>query len=125
MATATFYQRGESIDYTNSGASKISAGTIVLIGARVGVAAGDIAAGATGALHVEGIFEVPKEYADSGKAFTLGQAVYWDNTNSIFKAAVAQVVAEGAVTTEASAINGYVVAAAASAAKTALVKINA
>lgn len=125
MATATYYQRGESIDYTNSGASTISAGTIVLIGKRVGVAAADIAAGATGALHVEGIFEVPKEYADSDKAFTVGQAVYWDNSNSIFKAAVDQVVAEGAVTTQASAVNGYVVAAAATTSKTALVKINA
>lgn len=125
MASANFYQRGESIDYTNSGDSKIVAGTIVLIGTRVGVAAGDIAAGATGALHVEGVFEAPKEYAASDKALTLGQAVQWDNSNSYFKAAVAQVVAEGAVTTEASPVNGYVVKAAASADQTVLVKINA
>ena len=68
---------------------------------------------------------MPKDYGDSGKALTAGQEVYWDNTNSVIKAAVAQVVAEGAVTTEASAVNGFVVAAAATTDQKCLVKINA
>lgn len=125
MATANYYQRGESLDYTNSGDSKINAGTIILFGSKIGVAGCDIAPGETGSLHVEGVFELPKDYAASDKALTAGQAVYWDNSNSVIKAAVAQVVAAGAVTTEASPVHGYAVAAAASTAQTALIKINA
>ena len=129
MATATYWQRGEAIDYTNSGDSKINAGTILVIGARVGVAGCDIAPGAVGSVHMEGVFEVPKEYAASDKALTLGQEVQWDNSNSYFKAAVAMVVGTGGdagkVTTAPSAVNGYVVKAASSADQTVLVKINA
>lgn len=129
MATGTFWQRGESLDYTNSGDSKINAGTIVVIGSRVGVVGCDIPAGETGSVHVEGVFEVPKEYAASDKALTLGQEVQWDNSNGYFKAAVAMVVGTGGdagkVTTAPSAVNGYVVKASASADRTVLVKINA
>lgn len=125
MAKGTYWQRGESIDYTNSGDTTLAANTVVLYGSRLGIVAADIPAGKTGALLVEGVYELPKEYADSGKALTAGQEVQWDNSNSYIKAAVAQVVAEGAVTTEASAVHGFVVAAAASAAQKVLVKINA
>ena len=82
------------------------------------------APGEKGALVVEGVFELPKDYGDSGKAITAGQEVYWDDDNSCIKAAVAQVVTEGAVTTEASAVHGFAVAAALTTDKTVLVKIN-
>ena len=72
-----------------------------------------------------GVFELPKDYGDSGKALTAGQEVYWDSVNSCIKAAVAQVVAEGAVTTEASAVHGFAVKAALTTDQTCLVKINA
>ena len=79
MASASFWQRGEAIDYTNSGDTKIDANTIIAYGSRVGVAGCDIAPGATGSLHMTGVFEVPKEYAASDKALTAGQNVQWDN----------------------------------------------
>ena len=123
MASAKFWQRGETLDYTNGSGSKISAGDILLLEDRLAVAGCDIPDGATGSVHVVGVFEMPKDYGDSGKALSQGQAVYWDSTNSVIKAAVAQVVAEGAVTTEASPIHGYVATAAASADQTVLVKI--
>ena len=129
MATATYYQRGESIDYVNSGDTKITTGTILLFGSRLAVAACDIPAGGVGSIFVDGVFEMPKEYAASDKALTAGQNVQWDNSNSYIKAAVAQVVGTGGdagkVTTEASPVHGFVVAAAASADQTVLVKINA
>ena len=125
MAKAAYWERGEAIDYTNSGETTIEANTIVLYGSRLGIAGCDIAPGETGSLHVSGIFELPKDYGDSGKALTAGQEVYWDNTNSCIKAAIAQVVAEGLVTTEASAVHGFAVAAAGTTEKTCLVKINA
>lgn len=125
MATAKFWQKGESIDYTNGTGAKINANTIILFGSRLAVAGCDIPDGEKGSLYVSGVFEMPKEYADSGKALTAGQEVQWDDSNSYIKAAVAQVVTGGSVTTEASAVHGFVVAAAASADRTCLVKINA
>lgn len=125
MAKAAFWQRGESLDYTNSGDTKIEANTIMLYGSRLAVVGCDIAPGETGSLHVTGVFELPKDYGDSGKALTAGQEVYWDSVNSCIKAAVAQVVAEGAVTTEASAVHGFAVKAALTTDRTCLVKINA
>jgi predicted RecA/RadA family phage recombinase len=88
-----------------------------------------IAPGAKGSIWVNGTFEMPKDYAASDKAISAGQEVYWDNDNSCIKAAVAQVVGTGGdagkVTTEASPVNGFAVAAAASADETVIVKINA
>ena len=129
MAKAAYWERGESIDYTNSGDTKIEANTIVLYGSRLGIVGCDIAPGETGSLHVSGVFELPKDYAASDKALTAGQEVYWDDDNSCIKAAVAMVIGTGGdagkVTTAPSAVHGYAVAAAASAAQTCLVKINA
>ena len=125
MASAAFWQRGESLDYKNTGDTKIAANTIMLYGSRLAVGGCDIAPGEVGSLHVTGVFEMPKDYGDSGKALTAGQEVYWDSVNSCIKAAVAQVVAEGAVTTEASAVHGFAVAAAATTDQTVLVSINA
>lgn len=124
MATAKFWQKGERIDYVNGTGSKIAANTVILYGSRLAVAGADIEAGEKGALVVEGVFELPKDYGDSGKAITAGQEVYWDDDNSCIKAAVAQAVTEGAVTTEASAVHGFAVAAALTTDKTVLVKIN-
>lgn len=56
MAKATYYQRGETFDYKNTGASTIEAGTILVIGSRVGVAGADIPAGEVGTVHVEGCY---------------------------------------------------------------------
>lgn len=129
MASASYWQRGESLDYVNSGDTKINAGTVILYGSKIGIAGCDIPAGGTGSIHVEGVFEMPKDYGESGKALTAGQAVYWDNSNSVIKAAVAQVVGTGGdagkVTTEASAVHGYAVKAALTTDQTALIKINA
>ena len=128
MATATYWQRGDAIDYLNSSGSKIDADTIILAGSLLGIAGADIPNGATGAVIISGIYELPKEYAASDKALTLGQKVQWDDSNHYIKAAVEQVIGTGGdagkVTTEASPVHGIVVAAAASADTTCLVKIN-
>lgn len=110
MATANFFQRGESIDYVNAGSAKIDAGTIVLLGVRLGVAGCDIAPGETGSLHVEGVFEIPK----ASGAITAGAPVYWDATNSVVT-----------TTSTNNTLCGYAVAAAASGDTAALIKINA
>ena len=72
--SAKYWQRGETIDYTATEA--VSNGDVVDLATRIGVAGNDIAANETGAVHVVGVFEIPKATG----AITLGQALYWDKT---------------------------------------------
>ena len=60
MASAAFWQRGESLDYKNTGSTTIEANTIVAYGSRIGVIGCEIAPGEVGSLHVTGVFKMPK-----------------------------------------------------------------
>ena len=75
MASAVFWQRGEALDYLNSGSTTIEANTIVLYGSRIGVIGCDIAPGEVGSLHVAGVFRMPKT---GTSAIAAGTDVYWD-----------------------------------------------
>lgn len=77
MSNATYYQRGETLDYTNTGSDKIAVGTVVKIGTRIGIAGDDILPKATGSLHVAGVFEFKKTSAAEIK---MGTTVYFDGT---------------------------------------------
>ncbi len=57
---AAYYQRGESIDYTNETDAKIEAGDIVEFGSHIGVAGCPMEVGETGSLHMVGVFAMPK-----------------------------------------------------------------
>jgi len=70
-----FFQKGDVIDYTNPGPTPIQYGDVVNLTTRIGVAGENIAVGATGSLHVAGVFELP---AVNNTAFTVGQQLYWD-----------------------------------------------
>lgn len=72
--SAKYWQRGETIDYTTTEA--VSNGDVVDLATRIGVAGNDIAAKETGAVHVVGVFEIPKATGE----ITLGAAVYWDKS---------------------------------------------
>ena len=52
MAKAAFWQRGESLDYKNTGDTKIDANTILLYGSRLAVVGCDIAPGETGSMRL-------------------------------------------------------------------------
>ena len=69
-----FIQQGAAIDYTP--AADVAAGTVVVLEDLVGVATRSILAGQTGVIHVEGVFEFPKEVG-AGKAIPFGKLVYW------------------------------------------------
>lgn len=77
MATATFWQRGETLDYTNSTEADIPANTVVVIGDRIGVTGCDIPAGQTGSVHMTGVFEIKKT---GEAAIDMGKKVYFDGT---------------------------------------------
>ena len=70
---ATYYQRGETLDYTAT--KKLEAGDVVSLGSRIGVAAANIGAGEQGAVHVVGVFAMAKANTEEIK---LGAAVYYD-----------------------------------------------
>ena len=82
MATVSYVQVGNSIDYTPDAA--VSAGDVVIQGDLVGVVKLDIAAGALGALAVSGVFDFPKATSE-GSAIAAGAVVYWDVADAVVK----------------------------------------
>ena len=108
-----YHQRGDIIDFVAG--TTISSGDLVAVGDRVGVAVTDIATGATGAVRVDGVCEVPKLTTD---VVTQGANLYFDVTNGRLT-----------LTTDGpgSLVNGlagYAFAAAGNGATTVLVKLN-
>lgn len=75
---ANYVQKGSTIDYVNGGSAKIAAGDVIGLTTRIGIAAGDIAAGECGALAVEGVFKFGKETTAD---IALGAAVYYNDTD--------------------------------------------
>jgi len=76
---ARFIHEGNSIDYTPG--SDTAAGTVVVQGELVGVAARDIKANKLGALTVKGVCEFAKQTGGS-TAITAGALCYWDAANT-------------------------------------------
>ena len=74
MEKAIYWQKGVSIDYINTTDKVIESNSIVALGSHIGIAGGDIAAGETGILFVEGVFKLPKGDVE----FALGDPVYFD-----------------------------------------------
>lgn len=103
---AKYWQKGETLDYTATAA--VSNGDVVDLATRIGVAGNNIPAGATGAVHVEGVFIMPK----GADAITLGAAVYWDATEE-----------QITTTAEGHTPAGYAAAPADAGAATVLVKL--
>ena len=61
MAKASYWQRGESLDFKNNTNAKVEANTIIALAGRIGVAGG--------------VFEMAKT---GTSAIAQGAAVYWD-----------------------------------------------
>lgn len=112
MATATFWQRGETIDRINDTAKTIPANTIQAIGKRIGVVAMEAAPGQKYSVNVVGVYKFPKK---SAEAVTAGVEVYYDPDNGYITATKSETVI----------LAGYAVADAAEADATVSVKINA
>ena len=90
MAKATYWQKGQTIDYTNpSSTAAITAGEIVELTSRIGVAGTDIPASGVGTVATEGVFILPHDAADTS-AITVGAAVYWNASKSAIVAAAAE-----------------------------------
>lgn len=109
MSKAAFWQKGESLDYTNSTNATIEANTIMVYGSRIGVIGTDIKPGELGSIHVVGVFEMPLSDSDAVEA---GTEVYWDGDG---------ITATAGSNTKA----GFAAQAAAAGAEKILVSINA
>ena len=106
--SARYIQPGKAINITAAG--NIAANDVVVFGGIVGVAHDPITSGGTGAIQIEGVYEMPKE---SGLAISGGAAVNWDTTS-------------GYVTTSSGGVAcGKTVAPAEASATVVLVKLNA
>ena len=68
MATATFWQRGETIDRINDTAKTIPANTIQAIGKRIGVVAMEAAPGQKYSVNVVGVYSAGYAIADAAAA---------------------------------------------------------
>jgi len=79
MATATFVQDGNSVDYTPG--ADVAAGAVVVQGDMIGIARTPIVANALGSLAVAGVFDLPKATGES-TAIAAGASVYWDVADS-------------------------------------------
>lgn len=80
---AVYWQRGESLDYVNSGDSVIEANTIIDLGTRIAVAGTSINPGEKGSVHVTGVYRIDKK--DEG-AVSFGAAVCFSENGITAKA---------------------------------------
>lgn len=74
-----YVQSGGVLDHTPG--ADVTGGDPVVMGATVGVAVGDIASGETGAVAVEGVYQVAKA---TGTAWTQGDVLDFDKSEGKF-----------------------------------------
>ena len=116
---ATYWQKGETLDYTP--AKAVKNGEVVPLVTRIGVAGSDIAAGEQGHLHVVGVFELDKSTEEE---ITMGAALYYDAENDVVTATASTTVTEDESTeTVAHVPAGYAAGDAAKSDTTVLVKL--
>lgn len=70
-----YIQKGDTIDYANPGILPIAYNAVVNLTTRIGIAGETIAVGATGSVHVTGVYELP---AINNAQFAVGDTLYWD-----------------------------------------------
>ncbi|MFG6383457.1 MAG: DUF2190 family protein [Lachnospiraceae bacterium] len=115
MSKATYWQRGETLDYVNIGTETIEANTIISFSNHIGVAGTEIFPNEVGTLHVTGVFEMPKTATG---AIEMGTEVYFDGTG------ITDAQNDGATTNPvAYVLAGYAAQAAAASDTVILVKL--
>ena len=104
----TFIQSGDTLTLTAPYA--VSSGGGALVGSIFGIAVSDVASGASGEFAVEGVFTVAKT---SALAISVGDLLYWDDTNKCVNK-----------TSSAQKLVGTAVSAAANPSSTVSVRLN-
>ena len=104
-----YVQKGDVLTYTAVAA--VAGGTVVLIGKRIAVVLGDIAAGASGTVQVTDVWNIAKLATD---VVAQGDLLYWDAANNRLT-----------TTAAGNTLAGYAAAAAGNGVATVSIKINA
>lgn len=73
-----YIQEGDTLTLTAPYA--VASGGGLLVGALFAVALVSLSSGTSGSCATEGVFELAK---NSAEAWTVGQKIYWDNTNKV------------------------------------------
>lgn len=76
-----FVYGAERIDFTNSTGATLNSGVGVLLGTLFGIVQNTVANGADGVMVTCGVFDVAKA---TGQTWSVGAAIYWDNTAKNF-----------------------------------------
>ena len=71
---ATYWQRGESLDYVNSGSTVIEANSIIDLKTRIAVTGTSINPKEKGSIHVTGVYQIAKK---DETTIDFGAAVYY------------------------------------------------
>ena len=74
-------QPGKVLDYVNTTGALITSGSVVVVGALLGVALSNIPAGSVGSVAVDGVFAVPKV---AGTAIGQGVSVVFKAASEAF-----------------------------------------
>lgn len=74
-----YVQPGKVVEFT--AAANLSAGQVVRIGQILGVVKDDVASGAQGLAHIDGVFKVPKV---SAAVIAQGESLSWDASAAAF-----------------------------------------
>lgn len=77
--TTKYVQKGEIIDFVPAAAH--ASNDVVVLGALIGVVCADVPAQATGALAIEGVFDLPKKPTG---AITAGASLTWSAADAAF-----------------------------------------
>lgn len=119
MSRATYWQRGEAIDFKNESETAIEANEIVIFGQRIGVAGTTINPGEIGSLHVMGVYKMEK----AAEEIAAGADVYLDPSGKVTIKAETEAEEEGEPTPHVKA--GFAIEKAEADDTYAVVKINA
>lgn len=71
---AVYVQKGDNLDYRNTGDTLIEAGSVVVLGSRIGIAGTDIPPGELGGLVMDGVHKLPKA---AGEVIAAGADVFY------------------------------------------------
>lgn len=124
---ATYEQKGDNWDYTNPTDEVIEAGTLIVMGEVVGIAATRILPGKIGTVATTGVWSIPKDASE----IAVGEHVVYDAENDVATAlpSTAPIVGDSEqepteITAEATIFIGVAVKNAAADASTVSVKLN-
>ncbi|MDO5397466.1 MAG: DUF2190 family protein [bacterium] len=106
----TYVQPGDTLNYVNPTENDIEAGTLVVYGSKIGIAATNIPAGGLGTIAMSDSWSLPKDSSEIGA----GAAVYYNSGADKVTATAA----------EGSPYVGFAIAAAKAADTTVTVKLN-